>query len=102
MGAFKLTDPLFPNCGFPVILVARPHGAGECRTALHAAVCDVLQIAGFGAVTRPHRRNSRNCHSMSAMWAGEEKARQVRWNNAIESHRRTTPDAQSTFRQFPN
>jgi hypothetical protein len=55
----------------------RPDRSGQFRTALLAAMGNILKIVGGCPISEERRLNSRDHHSMSAMWAGEEEGRQA-------------------------
>jgi hypothetical protein len=55
----------------------RPDRSGQFRTALLAAMGNILKIVGGCPINEERRLNSRDHHSTSAMWAREEEGRQA-------------------------
>jgi hypothetical protein len=82
-GEARKSDPV---CDGVSVVGGRPSRTDQCRAAVHAAMGDVLEIVRFGAVVISRGCDGRDRHPMSAMRAGEEKTRQVRWRNALATH----------------
>jgi hypothetical protein len=75
-----------PVCDGVSVVGGRPSRTDQRRAAVHAAMGDVLEMVRFGAVVISRGGNGRHRHPVSAMRAGEEKTRQVRWRNALVTH----------------
>ena len=61
----------------------RTHRANESRTALNAAVGDVFQIVGCGAVAETRRFDGHKYHPVTALCAAEHQARQAGRQNVL-------------------
>jgi hypothetical protein len=64
----------------------RTHRANHHRTALNAAVSDVFQIIGCGAVAETRRFDGHKYHPVTALCAGEHQARQAGRQNVLAVH----------------
>jgi hypothetical protein len=64
----------------------RTHRANQRRTALNAAVGDVFQIVGCGAVAETRRFDGHKYHPVTALCAGEHQARQAGRQNVLAVH----------------
>jgi hypothetical protein len=76
------SDPVCDGVG----VVEERSRADQRRAALNAGMSDVLKIVRSGAISVQRGRDGRDLHPMSAMRAGEEESRQVRWGNVLVMH----------------
>jgi hypothetical protein len=55
----------------------RPDRTGQLGTALPTAMGNILKIVGGCSISEERRLNSRDHHSMSAIWAREQEGREA-------------------------
>ena len=92
------SDPMRDRVG---LAGERPSRADHRRAALHAGMGDVLKIVRRGAIFVQRGCDGCDRHPTSAIKAGKEVTRQVRWGNTLIAHWSSLPVARPPNSAMP-